>query len=119
MANITFSSPKLKKDITVYATAGDTHTLLSVAKEHKIPMNFECENGECGSCAIQVSILGNKQALGVNLTEKEKTALKLAGKITKEQIEAAETALEEAVSFQSDANPEARSYLPPQRIGPR
>ena len=36
-----------------------------------------------------------------------------------EQIEAAETALEEAVSFQSDANPEARSYLPPQRIGPR
>jgi dihydroorotate dehydrogenase (fumarate) len=36
-----------------------------------------------------------------------------------EQIEAAETALEEAVSFQADANPEARSYMPPQRIGPR
>jgi len=36
-----------------------------------------------------------------------------------EQIEAAETALQEAVSFQADANPEARSYLPPQRIGPR
>jgi dihydroorotate dehydrogenase (fumarate) len=36
-----------------------------------------------------------------------------------EQIEAAETALEEAVSFQADSNPEARSYLPPQRIGPR
>jgi len=36
-----------------------------------------------------------------------------------EQIEAAETALEEAVSFQSNANPEARSYMPPQRIGPR
>ena len=90
MANITFCSPKLKKDITVYATAGDTNTLLSVAKEHKIPMNFECENGECGSCAIQVTVLGNKQALGANLTEKEKSALKLAGKITKEQIEAAE-----------------------------
>jgi dihydroorotate dehydrogenase (fumarate) len=36
-----------------------------------------------------------------------------------EQIEAAESALEEAVSFQADSNPEARSYLPPQRIGPR
>ena len=36
-----------------------------------------------------------------------------------EQIEAAETALEEAVSFQADSNPEARSYMPPQRIGPR
>jgi dihydroorotate dehydrogenase (fumarate) len=36
-----------------------------------------------------------------------------------EQIEAAESALEEAVSFQADSNPEARSYMPPQRIGPR
>jgi dihydroorotate dehydrogenase (fumarate) len=36
-----------------------------------------------------------------------------------EQIEAAETELQEAIAFQADANPEARSYLPPQRIGPR
>ena len=91
MANITFSSPKMKKDVTVYATAGDCSTLLSVAQTHKIPLDFECEDGECGSCAIQVVILENKQALGVNLTEKEKTALKLAGKITKEQIQTAET----------------------------
>ena len=91
MANITFSSPKLKKDITVYATAGDTSTLLNIAKEHKIPMNFECENGECGSCSIQVSILEKKQPLGIHLTEKEKAVLKLSGKITHAQIEAAET----------------------------
>ena len=36
-----------------------------------------------------------------------------------EQIEAAESEIEEAISFQADANPKARSYLPPQRIGPR
>ena len=92
MANVSFSSPKLKKDITVYATAGDTSTLLSVAQEHNIPLNFECENGECGSCAVQVIILENKQPLGINLTEKEKSVLKLSGKISKEQIEKAETA---------------------------
>jgi len=91
MANITFSSPKLKKDLTVYATAGDTRTLLSVAQEHHIPLDFECENGECGSCAIQVTVLANKQPLGIHLTEKEKTVLKLSGKITQEQITAAET----------------------------
>ncbi|MGA8147561.1 MAG: 2Fe-2S iron-sulfur cluster-binding protein [Gallionellaceae bacterium] len=91
MANVTFSSPKLKKDITVYATAGDTSTLLSVAREHSIPLNFECENGECGSCAVQVSVLERKQPLGVNLTEKEKTVLKLSGRITKDQIAVAET----------------------------
>jgi ferredoxin len=91
MANITFSSPKIKKDLTVYATAGDTSTLLALAKTHKLPVEFECENGECGSCAIEVSILANKQPMGVHLTEKEKTVLKLAGKITKAQIENAET----------------------------
>jgi ferredoxin len=90
MANVTFSSPKLKKDVTVYATAGDTHTLLALAKQHKMPVDFECENGECGSCAVKVDILANKQAMGVALTEKEKTALRLAGKITKEQIADAE-----------------------------
>jgi len=90
MANVTFSSPKMKKDLTVYATAGDTSTLLALAKQHKIPVEFECENGECGSCAVEVSILSNKQPMGVNLTEKEKVALKLAGKITKAQIEQAE-----------------------------
>lgn len=90
MANVTFSSPKLKKDITVYATAGDTHTLLAVAKLNKIPVEFECENGECGSCAVEVVVLGDKTPMGIALTEKEKVALKLAGKITKEQIEQAE-----------------------------
>ena len=90
MANITFSSPKLKKEITVYATAGDTRSLLAVAREHKTPVDFECENGECGSCAVQVSVLGNKKPLGINLTEKEKAVLKLAGKISNEQIAAAE-----------------------------
>jgi len=91
MANVTFSSPKLKKDITVYATAGDTHTLLAVARQHAIPVDFECENGECGSCAVKVDILANKQPMGIALTEKEKTVLRLAGKISREQIENAET----------------------------
>jgi len=90
MANVTFSSPKMKKDLTVYATAGDCHTLLAVAKTNKIPLDFECENGECGSCAVQVDVLANKQPMGMHLTEKEKAVLKLAGKITKEQIDHAE-----------------------------
>jgi dihydroorotate dehydrogenase (fumarate) len=35
-----------------------------------------------------------------------------------EQIEAANTALEEAAMSQADSNPEARTYFPPQRVGP-
>ena len=90
MANVTFSSPKMKKDVTVYATAGDCHTLLAVAKQHQIPVECECENGECGSCSVQVETLGSKQCMGSNLSEKEKSVLRPAGKISKEQIDNAE-----------------------------
>ena len=91
MANVTFTSPRMAKDVTVYAVAGDTHTLLSVAKANKVPLHFECENGECGSCLIQVSVLSGKAPIGVSLTEKEKTVLRFAGKITQAQIDEAET----------------------------
>ena len=90
MANVTFSSPKMKKDVTFYATAGDRKTLLVVAKANRIPVNFECENGECGSCAVEVVVLAKAEPLGTHLTEKEKTVLKLSGKIGKQQIEDAE-----------------------------
>jgi len=91
MANVTFTSPRMQRDLTVYAVAGDTHTLLSVAKKHKVPLDHECENGECGSCLIQVSVLSGNAPIGVALTEKEKTVLRFAGKITHQQIEDAET----------------------------
>lgn len=91
MANVTFTSPRMKRDLTVYAVAGDTHTLLSVAKANQVPLHHECGNGECGSCLIEVSVLSGKAPVGVALTEKEKTVLKLAGKITQAQIEDAET----------------------------
>jgi len=81
----------MQKDLTVYAVAGDTQTLLSVAQAHKVPLDFECENGECGSCLLQVSVLSGKTPYGVALTEKEKTVLRFAGKITAEQLADAET----------------------------
>ena len=91
MANVTFSSPRMQRDVTVYAVAGDTHTLLSVAQKHKVPVDFECQNGECGSCQLTVTVLSDKAPYGVALTEKEKTVLRFAGKITAQQIDDAET----------------------------
>lgn len=85
MANITFSSPKMKKDVTVYAVAGDRQTVLGLALKHKIPIEFECQNGECGSCVVEVQHLG-KPPMGVHLTEKEKTMLVLTGKLKKSDL---------------------------------
>lgn len=86
MANVTFSAPTLAKDITVYAVAGDTHTLLAVAKANHIPIPCQCEDGECGSCLIKVTHLGPNKPMAVNLTEKEKLTLSVNGKLTRELV---------------------------------
>jgi ferredoxin len=88
MALITFSSPEYR-DKTVYAVAGShTETVLKIARENKIPINFECEDGECGTCAVQVSSIDNKhQRMGGPLTEKEKKVLHEIGKLSKDELE--------------------------------
>ncbi|MBZ4024132.1 ferredoxin [Rhodobacter sp. TJ_12] len=90
MSNITFSSPIMKKDKTIYAVAGNTATILSLAKEHQIPIPFECGDGDCGSCLIEVTALGDKPLMGMALTEKEKARLKELQMISPEELEQAE-----------------------------
>jgi ferredoxin len=80
----------MAKDVTVYAVAGDRGTILAVAKAHKIPIPFDCQDGECGSCLVQVTHLDPATRYGIALTEKEKEMLKQLGKITKAQIVDAE-----------------------------
>ena len=89
MPNVTFSSPVLHKNLTVYAIAGDTSTVLAVAEAHKVPIPHDCKDGECGSCLIEVVTLSGK-TMGSLLTEKEKSLLKSLGKITPDEIRAAE-----------------------------
>lgn len=87
MANLTFSNSQYKNK-TVYATAGShTETILKIAKENKIPIDFNCQDGECGTCLIKVSRLSDKGPMGGPLTEKEKAVLKSLGKITDSEIE--------------------------------
>jgi len=90
MANVTFSSPMMSKDVTVYAVAGDRGTVLAVAKANKIPIPFDCQDGECGSCLVEVRHLDPSVKYAIALTEKEKEMLKQLGKITKAELENAE-----------------------------
>ena len=88
MALVTFTNPEYR-DKTVYAVAGShTQTLLKLALENKIPIQFECEDGECGTCVVKVSSIDKKhQRMGGPLTEKEKTVLKQIGKVSAEELE--------------------------------
>ena len=90
MANVTFSSPVMAKDITVYAVAGHRGTVLAIAKAHKIPIPFDCQDGECGSCLVEIKHLSPTVRYGIGLTEKEKEVLRQLGKITPEEIKDAE-----------------------------
>ncbi|OHC65370.1 MAG: ferredoxin [Rhodocyclales bacterium GWA2_65_19] len=92
MANVTFSSP-LHKDKTVYAVAGShKKTILELAKENHIPIDFSCGDGECGTCLVKVSSIDpasrNKYGhMGGPLNACEVTVLKGLGKISQAQID--------------------------------
>jgi ferredoxin len=88
MALVTFTSPQYR-DKTVYAVAGShTQSLLKLALENKIPIDFSCEDGECGTCAVKVSSIDKKmQRMGGTMTEKEKALLKQLGKVSQEELE--------------------------------
>ncbi|MEE4376772.1 MAG: 2Fe-2S iron-sulfur cluster-binding protein [Candidatus Competibacteraceae bacterium] len=86
MPTITFSNPAYK-DKTVYAVAGShTETLLKIAKANKIPIAFDCQDGECGTCLVKVTSLDKKQRMSGPPTEKERNLLKSLGKITDDDI---------------------------------
>jgi len=90
LANVTFSSPVMAKDLTVYAVAGHRGTILAVARAHKIPIPFDCQDGECGSCLVKVEHLAKNAVCAVSLTDKEKEMLRQLGKITPDEIREAE-----------------------------
>lgn len=88
MPNITFSSP-MHKDKTVYAVAGSHRdTVLKLAKDNHIPIDFGCENGECGTCLVKTQRIDKKHGpMGAPLTDDEIKVLKGLGKITQAQID--------------------------------
>ncbi len=87
MPIITFSSP-LHKDKTIYATAGShKQTILELAKENHVPIDFGCQNGECGTCLVKVMAVSLKERMGGPLTERERIVLKEIGKLTQAEID--------------------------------
>jgi ferredoxin len=90
MPNITFSSPLLRKAVTVFARDEESSSVLALAAAHCIPLPHACGKGDCGVCAIDVLTLSGKM-LGAALTDKEKHRLSLLGKITPEEIDRAES----------------------------
>jgi ferredoxin len=87
MALITFTSP-LHKDKTVYAVAGShKQTVLQIAKDNHIPIDFSCGEGDCGTCLVRVTSVDTKSRMGSTLTDLERNVLKQLGKLTQKEID--------------------------------
>ncbi len=89
MPNVTFTSP-MHKDKTVYAVAGShKQTVLALAKENHVPIDFGCQNGECGTCLVKVKPVGKGQLHKMSnpLTDGEVNVLREMKKITKAEVE--------------------------------
>ena len=88
MPTVTFSSP-IHHDKTVYAVAGShTETILKIARDNHIPIDFSCGDGECATCLVKVTVLSKKGAMAGPLTDKEVLVLREHKRITTEQIDA-------------------------------
>ena len=89
MATVYFSSPIMRKNKKVTPVVGKRDALLGIAKENDIKIPYECEDGRCGSCVVEITHLDGEHIKGVMLTDKEREGLKNIGKLTKKDAERA------------------------------
>ena len=90
MATIRFSSARMEKRVTVDAPPGASPTLLSVAREHGVPIPFNCQSGDCGSCMVRVETISVGSGPAAALTDGERLVLTAARRLTAHDIAEAE-----------------------------
>ncbi|WP_426415176.1 2Fe-2S iron-sulfur cluster-binding protein [Aestuariirhabdus sp. LZHN29] len=87
MPQVTFSAKSGNKTVT-YAVAGShTETVLKLAQKNDIPIGFDCEDGNCGTCCVDVEITSDTTPMGGPLTDKEQRTLVAIGKLKRAEIE--------------------------------
>lgn len=88
MGNVTFLTPVYYREVTVPVPPRGRRTLLGLGRRHDVPLRCDCRKGLCGTCAVKVAVLNRDHGPGtVRLSEKEKSVLYRAGKLTREQYE--------------------------------
>lgn len=91
MANVYFSSPTMRKNKKVVAVAGKRDALLGLALDNGVNIPYECKDGRCGSCLVEVTHLDGDHVKGATLTDKEREGLKNIGKLSAKEAEKANT----------------------------
>lgn len=90
MATIRFLSSDIDRTVSVDVAPGERRTLLSVAREHGIPILFNCQTGDCGACIVDVETLSNGGRPSAPLAGNESFLLRTMRRLTAREIEEAE-----------------------------
>lgn len=84
MAKIIFIGFDEEKDGLYHAPTGEP--LLRIVKQNNIPLSFECEDGDCGSCLINIQNIEDKEPT-VYIDDKELDKLIELGVLDKKEAE--------------------------------
>lgn len=87
MATIRFLSSCIDKTISVRGSPGERPTLLSIARDHGVPILFNCVTGDCGACLVHVETRSSGAAEVAPLSEKEKFLLQTMVLLTAADVE--------------------------------
>jgi ferredoxin len=90
MTTIRFTSLGGDANVTVDVGEGERRTLLSIAKEHGIPLPFRCEAGDCSTCVVHVDTVRVGRRPVARSTDKENTLLRAMYLLNQHSIEDAE-----------------------------
>jgi ferredoxin len=85
MYQVTFSKDFPGNGLDRGFRASPADVILAIAKNHNVPIPFECEDGECGSCIVEVEEVGEKSAH--HMTEKELEKLVSLGALTQAEAD--------------------------------
>lgn len=69
------------KTVTLPASAGEQPTLLAIARDHNVPLLFNCEAGACGACIVEIETASGDAAA---VTDAEVFFLRAIGKLDSE-----------------------------------
>jgi ferredoxin len=62
LAKIRFEFDGISTTVAVPASPGLRPTLLEVARNHQIPLLFNCEVGACGACIVEIETISGAPA---------------------------------------------------------
>ncbi len=91
MATIRFLSSRTDRTINVPGVSGERRSLLSIARDHGVPILFNCDTGDCGACVVYVETRSNGATEVAPLSEKEKFLLQAMVLLTAADVMEAET----------------------------